>query len=163
MYQNFQEIVSNCLNTYHGGDIFFDAIDQEIRINQKLLLQMLEKIKELEYDAIIVSGSFGKTWEKFYYQTVHSNSTNFKDLFIVNGSLREGQIQENNINIDTIKGKKFIFIDDSFYLGRTRDKIKAFIEKYQGIFLETYVFYDGSIKKEKKVHSFYRYYDHFSN
>lgn len=163
MYQSFYEIVSNCLNIYHGGDAFFDAIDQEIRINQKLLLQMLEKIQDLEYDAIIVSGSFGKTWEKFYHQAAHSYLTNPKDLIIVNGSLRDGTIQENNINIDTINGKRFIFIDDSFYLGRTRDKIKTFIEKHHGIFLETYVFYDGSIQKEKEVHSFYRYYDHFSN
>jgi len=56
-----------------------------------------------------------------------------------------------------IKKKDFIFIDDSYYLGRTRNVIRAEIKRLRGSLEHTYVIYDGSKIKDKEVTSLYRY------
>lgn len=83
-------------------------------------------------------------------------------VIVVNGGLRGNNEIINFYDYYDIKEKDIVFIDDSYYLGRTRDKIKYMIQKHGGNLLCTYVFYDGSRVKDDLVHSFYRYYDNYN-
>ena len=58
-----------------------------------------------------------------------------------------------------IRGNDFIFVDDSYYSGTTRDIINAELNKYGGKITRTFVVYDGSKEKDDSVFSLYRYYD----
>lgn len=155
-----ESLVNECLIQHEGGEKFFDAIDERLRNDNLLMSMMITKIIEKEsFDYLIVSGRFGYAFKEFCKENINDEFSN--GIIAVNGNLRN-----DNISYDldfNIKDKSFIFIDDSFYLGRTRDKIKDFIELNDGNLICTYVFYDGSKEKDSSVHSFYRYYDNFKS
>lgn len=150
-------LVNDCLIQHEGGEKFFDAIDEKLRDDKTLINMMINKVNDNEkFDYIIVSGQFGIVFKDYcnkYFDNIKDN------IIVVNGGLRKGYAITSFWEDYDIKNKKFIFIDDSYYLGRTRDAIKNAIEENHGELLNTYVFYDGSKVKEDNVHSFYRYYD----
>lgn len=151
-------LVNECLIQHEGGEKFFDAIDEKLRDDKALINMMINKVKENEhFDYIVVSGNFGKVFKE--HCNNYQNDEFNEKIIVVNGGLRK----DNDIipfweNFN-IENKTLIFIDDSYYLGRTRDKIELAIKENHGKLINTYVFYDGSKIKEDNVHSFYRYYD----
>lgn len=160
MNERIESLVNECLIKHEGGENFFDAIDEKLRNDNSLINMMLEKIMiNEEFDYIIVSGQFGEVFKSFCEKNLDLSFTN--KIIVINGGLRHG----NNIisfwNNYDINNKKLIFIDDSFYLGRTRNVIKNSIEEHNGNLKRTYVFYDGSKTKDDNVISFYRYYDNY--
>lgn len=154
-----ESIVHDCLKEHEGGEKFFDAIDEKLRNDNILMTMMIGKILENEsFDYLVVSGRFGYAFKDFCSKNINELTNN---IICINGGLRQGNIIDN-LNID-INNKSLVFIDDSYYLGRTRDKIKDFIEEKGGNLNCSYVFYDGSKDKDNTVHSFYRYYDNFGD
>jgi hypothetical protein len=81
-------------------------------------------------------------------------------LLLAPGGLRHG---DNVFDLrhfqKQIRNEKFIFMDDSFFKGRTRDAIEKALHHYGGQLIHTYVVYDGSEEPDPKVTSLYRYYD----
>ena len=64
---NLEELVNKLLKTYVEGEEYFDNLDLNIRSNNKYLDYMVKRVKDEEFDYIIVSGHFGKSnlsWEK---------------------------------------------------------------------------------------------------
>lgn len=76
---------------------------------------------------------------------------------VTNGGIRLGN--EAAIFKDKLLCKNWIFIDDSYYLGRTRAGISVALKKVRpdASIYETYVIYDGSMGRADKVKSMYRY------
>ena len=81
----------------------------------------------------------------------------YKQIIIVNGSLRNGELPE--IFTNTIQSTKFIFLDDSFYSGKTRNIIEKTLQDIDPRckIVKTIVVYDGSITPEYNVYSMFRY------
>lgn len=146
--EKLNRMVEECLREHVGGEQFFDALDDKIRNDEDLLGHMLERVEQNEmFDFLIVSGTFG-----FLFQQFLQNEKRFdlwEKLIVVSGGLRNGNEIEPFWKIIPCNRKKFIFIDDSFFLGRTRDAIQLAIQNQGGQLEKTYVFYDGS--KERKV------------
>lgn len=160
MISEMESLVNNCLIQHEGGTKFFDAIDEKLRNDNVLLLMMIGKILTNEkFDYLIVSGKFGNVFKDFCSK--HINEEFCKNIIIVNGGLRHGIDIIDFYNSYDIKNKNLIFIDDSYYLGRTRNKIKETIAENGGNLICTYVFYDGSKIPDESVNSFYRYYDNY--
>lgn len=149
-------VVDTFLNEYVGGEEFYDALDEQIRINDVWLYAMIALVEKEDFDKLIVSGNFGRRFYKFVQEKISEELAT--KILVANGSLRKG----NSIGLENkdFNSQKFIFIDDSFWAGRTRNAIQKFVEENNGIFLNTYVFYDGNKVKDKNVVSFYRYYDY---
>ena len=82
------------------------------------------------------------------------------DLIInVNGGLRTGDLIDNLDYLKSyIKDKKYIFLDDSYYSGKTQRAVRNEIERLGGKLVNTFVIYDGSVNKSEDVKSLYRYY-----
>ena len=160
MIKEMESLVNECLIQHEGGERFFDAIDEKLRNDNLLITMIIGKVMENEkFDYLIVSGQFGKVLKNFCCNHIGESFSN--NIIVVNGGLRNGnEINEFYKEYD-INNKKLIFIDDSYYLGRTRDKIKDTITQNGGQLICSYVFYDGSKIKDESVHSFYRYYDHY--
>lgn len=158
--KRMESIVNECLIEHEGGEKFFDAIDEKLRNDTLLIIMMINKVLENEnFDFIITSGKFGHVFKDYCKKYMSLNFNN--KVIVVNGSLRKGDSVIDYSNEYNVCDKKVVFIDDSYYLGRTRDKIKASLEENKGTLISTYVFYDGSKIKDESVHSFYRYYDHY--
>ena len=142
-------IIKQLLNRYVEGQTYFTALDKAIQ--HKLIADKLFSIAPMK-NTIILSGGFGKFIKRAYPE---------KDLLLLDGGLRHlDKICLEHI-AHKIKKKDFIFLDDSYYLGRTRNVIRAEIERLNGNLKHTYVIYDGSMYKDKKVTSLFRYHERF--
>lgn len=160
MFTEMESLVNDCLIQHEGGEQFFDAIDEKLRNDNLLITMMIGTVVTNEdFDYMIVSGNFGNVFKDFCLKHIGENFSN--NVITVNGGLRKGNDIGNFYQKYDLSNKKLVFIDDSYYLGRTRNKIKETIEKNNGKLICTYVFYDGSKIKDESVHSFYRYYDHY--
>ena len=147
------EKVNKLLEKYIGGQIFFTELDKAVKFDFYILGQLVSAVKAEFGDDIctVASGEIGLA--------MHNLGVNVN--FLVPGGLRH---DPSKINLapfkELIHGKKFVFVDDSYFSGRTVLVVREEIERLGGIFLGTYVAYDGSRKEECDVHSLYRYYDH---
>lgn len=142
-------IIQQLLTKYKGGQIYFSVLDKSIQ--HKIIVDKLLSIIS-KNNTIIVSGGFGKFFKNIYPE---------KKILLLSGGLRHLKRMSLDYMGDKIKKKDFIFIDDSYYLGRTRNVIRAEIERLQGNFKHTYVIYDGCKFKDKEVTSLYRYHERF--
>lgn len=145
--------VNKLLEQYIGGQIFFTELDKAVKFDAKILSDLTNKVIELHpYSRTIASGEIGLAMHNL---GVHVD-------FLVPGGLRH---DPSKINLapftGQIKGQKFVFIDDSYFSGRTALVVKEEIERLGGIFVGSVVAYDGAKEKDPTVNSLYRYYDHF--
>lgn len=147
---NINALVEEMIKQHKGGEEFFDHLDESLKQKDYILALYTKAKNELRRGFIcVVSGKFG-----LYFSQLMTDSI----CITVNGGLRKG---EKIISLEPfkndIKDKDFVFFDDSFYKGRTRNAVKNEIEKWGGKLIATYVCYDGSHIKDETVHSFYRY------
>lgn len=146
------KLVKEMLETHKGGEVFFDHLDEGIKNNVLVVDTLIDTIPNITEQNIILSGGFGE----FFRDYLRLLKIKPKNVIWVNGGLRKGA---RAFLYDTyLDNKDFIFIDDSFYSGKTRNVIKEELEKYNARLVNTYVVYDGSHVKENTVHSLYRYY-----
>lgn len=156
-------IVNECLDKYKGGEGYFNELDGMIKNNETLMvLFLLYAVRDSGIYNVILSGEIGLRYMQLQLQ---NKIPNYINLMIVNGGLRKGNeitggIMSNyEVIPENLDYMDVIFIDDSFYSGRTANKITEFVESRCGTVIGNYVFYDGSKEKYGDVKSIYRYYD----
>lgn len=146
-------IVKQMLETHIGGEKFFDNLDESFR-DADVMQEFFDKIVEKYWRAdieFVVSGKFGMFF---------SNHFPILNPIVVRGGLRRGNMDgELEYLRERVSGINIVFIDDSFYMGRTRHSIRKEVERLGAKFLKTVVIYDGSKTKDDSVNSLYRYYD----
>jgi len=143
------DLVQKLLDEHNGGKKFFDAFDESVRDKHYIdKLMMLYKKTYPDPNTLIVgSGKFG-TLLKLLLED--------EDVAVVPGNLR----QYGAVDFDfSLSGVSVVFIDDSFYMGGTRNRVKEGVERCGGKFLGSVVIYDGAKEKDENVHGLYRYYD----
>lgn len=142
----FENIIEKLLVKHKEGETFFDNLDAELRHNENHdIINSL--MAGLENCNIVVSGKFGR-----YLCSLYPN------LLLFNGSLRSKDGLAAVMGEDTTKSyTNYIFIDDSFYSGTTRDKINNVLARKNSKIVKTLVAYDGSKHKDDTVFSLFRY------
>lgn len=158
--------ISELISEHTGGEKFFDELDNFIREDKSIIdefLKLYQTRKKTNYpELIILSGKFGN---------VMINNLVNNNVMLINGGLRiqetevEFMMSENKINEvkDSINHLgpqkiKVYFMDDSFYSGKTRDKINNKLKEVFNLKIhQTYVVYDGSKEKQNNVISMFRY------
>ena len=150
----FYAKVNKLLEEYVGGQIFFTELDKAVKFDKDILLKLKEYANRTTYKmnaVTIASGEIGCAFHNFGIPI---------DI-IVPGGLRH---DPSRLNLEPFRnlldGRNVIFIDDSYFSGRTLTVIKEEIRAYGGNFLGAFVAYDGSKYKDDQVYSLYRYYDH---
>lgn len=155
------EKIGVILKQHKEGEEFFNALDFIIKGDISILGDFLSffmndagKRLNLEETGLIVSGEFGNAIMTMYGDRL---TKNFGEVIVTNGGIRLGN--EAAIFKDRLFCKNWIFIDDSYYLGRTKAGISVALRKIRpdASLYETYVIYDGSMGRADKVKSMYRY------
>lgn len=155
------EKIGIILKQHKEGEEFFNALDFIIKGDISILGDFLSffmndagKRLNLEETGLIVSGGFGNAIMTMYGDRL---TKNFGEVIVTNGGIRLGN--EAAIFKDRLFCKNWIFIDDSYYLGRTKAGISVALRKIRpdASLCETYVIYDGSMGRVDKVKSMYRY------
>lgn len=153
-----------------GGENFFNALDLMVRSELDILHSFFAFVDNDDWLAsllhdptrsvgLVLSGKFGLAFFNRF-----QNSSIFRytdDVIIVNGGIRTGAEVELYKDNNTFFAKDYIFLDDSFYSGKTRDGIDAAIKAHnpqRGI-IHSFVVYDGSRYKQDNVSSMFKYYD----
>jgi len=146
---------------------FLEKIDEfiiepeNINMIRDMFTIMESQLYSSNFD-IITSGSFG-LW---VYDLVERGIIDFDgNIVVVTGKIRKVKEDENN-PIEIIKMrhkgisyKQFVFLDDSYFSGGTRDKINEFIKKYNSIVYRTFVFYTHNRENTEDIYSTYCYSD----
>jgi len=146
---------------------FLEKIDEfiiepeNINMIRDMFTIMESQLYSSNFD-IITSGSFG-LW---VYDLVERGIIDFDgNIVVVTGKIRKVKEDENN-PIEIIKMrhkgisyKQFVFLDDSYFSGGTRDKINEFIKKYNSIIYRTFVFYTHNRENTEDIYSTYCYSD----
>lgn len=163
MKHQMSQIVQKCIDSHGGGEEYFNELDDLIKNDEDFLMSYLTHISQLSVKNIIVSGGIG--YKIALLKHKYSWFLEGYNIEYVNGSLRKGlPIQYSNWKLDSYKNQPFIFVDDSYYSGKTLRIVRTYIEEVLGGYLQdSYVFYDGSEDNLDDVKSLYRYYDHFDN
>ena len=165
--EQLNKLVNDMIEEHEGGEEFFNNLDESIRDdpNYLYMVELVKMFQEafisdkktnipLNKYRIVVSGRFGTVFSNW------ARSVRFRYQIIeVNGGLRHGDVIPLDAFLEDISGYNFIFFDDSFYSGRTRDKVYKEIERLGGKAIGTCVVYDGSKERDDDVHSLYRYYE----
>ena len=156
-------IVTECLTKHIGGENYFNELDGMIKNNETLLvLFLMYAVQDSGIYNVIMSGGIGL---KYIQLQLQNKIPSYINIMTVNGGLRKGKdivggIASNCRTIpDDFDGDRVIFIDDSFYSGKTANKVKEFVNSRAGEVVRAYVFYDGCREKHEDVVSLYRYYD----
>lgn len=152
----FYDKINELLEQYIGGQIFFTELDKAVKFDKAILNQLITYTRQTFYKEKIItiaSGEIGLAMHNFGYAA---------DIdLLVPGGLRH---DPSKINLEPfrniIDGQQIVFIDDSYFSGRTATVIEEEVRKYGGKFLGAVVAYDGSKYRDDKVYSLYRYYDH---
>ena len=155
------EKIGKILTQHEEGEDFFNTLDYMIKGDRDILEDFLHffmndagKRLNLNDTGLVVSGGFGNAIMTMYGDRL---TENFREVIVTNGGIRLGN--EALIFKDKLLCKNWIFIDDSYYLGRTRAGISVALKKIRpdASIYETYVIYDGSMGRADKVKSMYRY------
>ena len=158
-----KSIVNECLDKYKGGEEYFNELDGMVKNNETLMvLFLIYAVNTSSCDNVILSGGIGLKYLQLQLQNKIPEHIN---IMVVNGGLRKGKEITGGImsNLEVIPenlyDQQIIFIDDSFYSGKTHNKIETFLRSRGSTIYRTYVFYDGSKEKYGNVYSLYRYYN----
>lgn len=154
-------IVNELLEQYVRGEIFFDKLDAAVKFD----IDILNDCYKMACNLCIVRG-FDMSKTKFIASGENGlclHNFGLEVDIITKGGLRKDPL---NLNLSPfaskIAGFDFIFIDDSYFSGKTYFAIKKEIERLGGRVSYACVVYDGSHEKLPFVHSLYRYYDHYN-
>lgn len=154
-----QKIIDILKRHPEGGEKFFNALDLMIRADRSLLGDYIDFVKKFNSPdqsvGCVVTGSFGRVLASVYHNFLYEN---FGQVIIVNGGIRTGSPVE--LPVFNVPKKQYVLLDDSFYSGKTCNKIE---EALKVINPETrisnaFVVYDGSQEQLDWVFAMYRYY-----
>lgn len=112
------------------GELYFDKLDEIIKNDNELMSTI---VNLANYD-IVSSGEFGRNLK----------SNNFPVKIVAPGGIRGSRKVSLDLYSKEIEGKKFTFIDDSYYKGRTLRKIMNEIRRLGGQVVEVIVVYNDS-------------------
>jgi len=143
--------VNECLEKYIGGTAFFDELDRLVKFDKEVLMQYYDMVACNNTAKTIASGEFGLCLHNYQIPV---------DI-LVQGGLRKG-VPICDLSNFIISGEKYLFLDDSYFSGRTAQVVKEEVEKHGGIFVGCHVVYDGSLSPIHEVKSIYRYCDYYT-
>lgn len=151
------EIVEKMFNEHKGGREFFDHLDGAVRetILIKELINMIYSRWPKSNPILVGSGTFGVFLYNYLTYVIHSDIK----CLLVNGGLRDGKpIIDLTPFMSLAKNSNYVFLDDSFYSGRTYEIVRHEIMRFGGTVLGAAVIYDGSSTEWHDVISMYEYY-----
>ena len=129
---------------------------ENIDLIEKMFQTIDEKLDGYYYN-IVSSGTFGL----YIYKLVNEGLIDFDgNVVIVSGRIRKSEpedgikILEKRYDIDD---SSFVFLDDSYVYGGTRDRIDSFLEKYDAQIMRTFAFYTHYQEDPLEVYSEFCY------
>jgi hypothetical protein len=145
-----QSIVKQLLDKHVEGTPFFDALDDELR--KPANFSIVESLFNPKIENLVAIGRFG-----LYIQgLINEDIVDVQgSICILSGGLRHGKPLRQSMSRGPIRDRSFVFIDDSFYKGRTLRATADYLRRWNSTISEVRVAYDGS--REIPVRSLYRY------
>jgi hypothetical protein len=145
-----RDLVERMLEEHGGGEAYFDNLDSNLR-NPWVFRALTESAWAMFGPAlVVVSGKFGEAYRRW------ANAEFIRDpVIVLSGGVRKGGAINAPEYVGGVK-MSLVFIDDSYYQGRTYLAVReALGERVLGAF----VAYDGSPEPHPDVYSLYRWRD----
>lgn len=155
-----RSLVSDLVENHGGGAPFFDALDEEVR--RPRYFEELTRLARGYFPRAlpVVSGEFGRAYQAWWVRT----DQGFTPPLWVPGGLRGKGV---SITIDDAsRSDEYVFLDDSIYRGRTRDRVDNALWTAGAELVGTIVVYDGtpiSTQHIRHTDALYSWKDHTRN
>jgi len=149
-------IVEECLDKYKRGNKYFHEIDNKIKNDEEILGEILNRVGS---QVIILSGEFGFNMLDY----IMKQKRHYSYIYLSGSPRRNKDVEIYAMNYYGGKrdNKKAIFLDDTYFSGRTFYYMKGFIEGKFNLKLDMAVVgYDGHSHKLNHLQSLYRYFDY---
>lgn len=150
-----KSMVVDLLDKFEGGPLFFLNLDKQIKDpkNEDIIIELLSGCKN---EWVCSSGEFGE----IVFDLWMEGKIKCKGVVYFNGKIVE---KRSGIHTWTpkefiFKGKEFIYVDDSYFSGRTSDMVDNFLKDNGAKLKDIYVIYNGS-SRNKNIKSFFSYCD----
>jgi hypothetical protein len=148
------DLVEKMLAEYGEGSPYFTALDAALRVPWVFNLLLAEAGPRRDWDRLIVSGQFGADFAKWLNKVSYGSGM---PLIVLPGGLRHGDQHLRWPQVET--GRRYLFLDDSLYEGRTFDVASDVVKRSGGVVVGGIVAYDGSKAGIESVESLYRWRD----
>jgi hypothetical protein len=148
-------LVEECITRYGGGRAYFDQLDENVRT--PFFFEALTETVDARYGhlpPLVVTGKFGEE----YRDWLKKSGREWHTILLFQGSLR----YDNFVTVPGSLREGYVFLDDSFYLGRTLAAVSTGLNRHGSRILSTHVIYDGSRYRLPQA-ALYRYFDHYGN
>ena len=158
--KNLNDKIAEILKQHPEGEDFFNTFDAMVRGDMDVLASFIHFVNSNTYArnsyTLILTGQFGIALMNNYGKDLKEE---FSDVILVNGGIRTGN--KAVIFKDSILRPSCIMLDDSFYSGTTRDGIETALREINDKceIVQTIVVYDGSVERDPRVISMFRYHD----
>jgi len=153
------KIVKECIDKYVGGNKYFDEMDDRIKYDEEILEELVEDMYCFGR-VLILSGQFGRQMVS-YLKEKHR----YIDYILLVGSPRKMEkvtIKDIRLENFNVKLREAVFVDDTFFSGRTFFYCKGVVEATFGLQVNhAIVAYDGGKHEQSYLESLYRYYDYY--
>lgn len=134
------------------GTPFFDAMDLALSTEYWFAVQLNRYFGLRDSSLrIVVSGEWGR---QFRSLVMGPSRWPYLSPLVLPGGLRHNDLAPLELDLT---GHRFVFLDDSCYKGRTRDKIRQRIREAGGDVAATLVIYDGSVKPIRGIAGLWRW------
>ena len=147
-------IVKEVEKEFKGGRMFFTVLDEAIKdvSNEDMIIQLL-KGKEKEW--VASSGGFGRRVLQLYEE----GKIKCRGVVVFNGKMTTYDMGVYKYFPEfNLSNKKFVYVDDSYFSGKTAEKINNYLSLRKSRISTIEVIYDGSKDRKNNVKSFFRYY-----
>lgn len=139
-----EQLVEDMVREHGGGTRFFDSLDKKLRTNAITCALTVVANAMFGQKKTVVSGRFGAEYGNQFFPC------------LVLPSLRRGDFTA----FPQVEAEgEYVFLDDSFYSGRTYDTARIIVSRGGGKIIGAVVAYDGSPKPWRSVYSLYRWRD----
>ena len=129
---NLNIIIKDLLKEHpEGGEKFFDALDLLIRGDSDILSMFLDFVmnnlsENITY-GVVLSGKFGCV---LYNNYGYILSKYFDGgIILTNGGIRKGE--PAYLGVTELSCTNYVFLDDSYYSGKTKSGIEEALKKYR--------------------------------
>ena len=139
-----EEVVEEALHRHGGGTSYFDYLDEQLRRPEFFEALTDKVVKDFGHlPSIVVTGKFGEAYRVWHREGwLKYFSRRGAALLLFDGGLRH----DPNIEMQpwALVGRRYVLLDDSFWMGRTRSAVATSLHMGGAHLLGTYVLYDGS-------------------
>lgn len=148
------KLVDKLVAEYGGGQAYFSAMDESVRRPEYFARVTAAAFERFGEHRVVTSGTFGREYGSWWQESVRRGPW---PLCMPGGLRKLTAVDAGLFTPPGVAGQRFVFLDDSLYLGRTFDVVRDALARGGAKVVGGFVVYDGSTHARGNIGSLFRW------